>query len=106
MYFVLLRSTWKDSRGEKRGRAQFERALTAGGSWSVSSPSELLEAILFHNLYFHRNWAFLVISCDPMHIQCPSLTNCAENVSFQLNQLRTALGATQRRIQRAEQEQV
>ena len=106
LYFVLLRSTWKDSRGEKRGRAQFERALTAGGSWSVSSPSELLEAILFHILYFHRNWAFLVISCDPMHIQCPSLTNCAENVSFQLNQLRTALGATQRRIQRAEQEQV
>ena len=32
-----LRSTWKDARGEERGRAHFERALATGGFWSVLS---------------------------------------------------------------------
>ena len=35
--YSYLRSTWKDARGEKRGRAHFERALATGGFWSVLS---------------------------------------------------------------------
>ena len=42
--YSYLRSTWKDARGEERGRAHFERALAAGGFWSVLS--DLLEIIL------------------------------------------------------------